>query len=389
MNESITTFGLTFQQMRILFSLEYYIAKQDAEGTERILDILNPFSGDHSNKELWVKEYDKKICGFMNNDSSSDDTSDCSLFYTSRELQMAILNESDNTDRGIWKYLIMLECILFTPYYPLSEVETEKKKYKGLSLDEGIKEASVNTIASWLGVTPKEVKLLKETYESGVKKMTGYWNKIFLGIGAGVVAGLLAVVTCGGSIAALFAASGLYGAAAVSSGLAALGGGAIAAGGFGMVGGMAVLIGGGVLLGTGAGASVSIAIAETNPSGVMNECAKMYVVLKEIVLGIQHDTMQAQQIISGILDKMATLNKDIVDLKIQSENNKAKIKILEKNIESLEKNLDKIEESKRLKKQNEELEKQNKEYKKKIKNLEESIEYLKKLIDLYKSGMIK
>lgn len=388
MKESITTFGLTSQQMRILFSLEYYITKQDAEGTEKFLDMINPFSGDHSKKKLWVKEFDQKICGFMK-EANLNKTADCSLIYDHRDLQKVILNEYDNSDRGLWKYMVMLECILFTPYYPMCEGDDKKKKYKGLSLDEDIKKASVNTVASWLDITPNEVKLLKEAYESGVKKLTGYWNKIFFGIGAGVVAALLAVITCGGSIAALFAASGLYGAAAVSSGLAALGGGAIAAGGFGMAGGMAVLIGGGVLLGAGAGTSVSMALAETNPKGIMNECAKMYVVLKEIVLGLQHDTMQAQQIISGILDKMAVLNKEIVDLKIHIEENKAKIKTLAENIDYLEKNLDKGEEVGWLIKQNDELKKQNKEYKEKIKNLEESIEYLKKLTDLYKSGMIK
>lgn len=388
MNESITTFGLTFQQMRILFSLEYYITKKDAEGEEKFIDKLNFLAADHTNKKFWLEKFEKEIINFMKN-TNSNEVNACSLIKDSAELREAILNEERKSEREIWKYLVILECILFAPYFPMSENDIKDKTYKGLTLDDDIKRDSVNTIASWLDINSSEVKKLRTSYESGVKQLSGFYNKLFIGIGAGIVAALLAVVTCGGSIAAMFAASGLYGAAAVSSGLAALGGGAIAAGGFGMAGGMAVLIGGGVLLGTGAGASVSMAIAETNPSGVMNECAKMYVVLKEIVLGIQNDTIQAQEIMSSILDKITTLNKEIFDLKIQSEENKAKIKVLEKNIEFLENNLDKVIEVKRLKKENDELNKRNKEYKEKIKNLKDSIEYLKKLIDLYKSGMKK
>ncbi|MDE6562500.1 MAG: hypothetical protein K2K75_14045 [Muribaculaceae bacterium] len=336
MNESITTFGLTFQQMRILFSLEYYITRKDADAEEKFIDKINFLAADHANKKLWLGNFEKEIINFMK-ETNSNEANECSLIKDTAELREAILKEERNSDRDIWKYLVILECILFNPYFPMTEEDIKNKTYKGLSLDDDIKHESVNTIASWLDINHDQVKALREAYESGIKKMTGYWNKVFIGIGAGVVAALLAVVTCGGSIAALFAASGLYGAAAVSSGLAALGGGAIAAGGFGMAGGMAVLIGGGVLLGTGAGASVSMALAETNPSGVMNECAKMYVVLKEIILGIQNDTLEAQQILSGVVDKVASLKKEIVELRIQQAKNKEKIKNLEKSIEYLEK----------------------------------------------------
>lgn len=367
MNNSITTFGLTFQQMRILFSLEYYITKRDTEGTEKLFDKFNLFVADHENKKLWLDEYSKEIQLFMKNTDSNEEK-DCKLIKSSQELREAILVEEKTADRETWKYLMILECLLFTPYYPMSEKDAENKTYKGLTLDDEIKGDSINTIASWLDISSSEVKKLKETYESGIKNLTGFYNKLFIGIGAGVVAALLAVVTCGGSIAALFAASGLYGAAAVSSGLAALGGGAIAAGGLGMAGGMAVLIGGGVLLGSGAGAAVSITLAETNPGGVMNECAKMYVVLKEIVLGMQHDTKEAQEILSGVVDKLAALKKEVVDLKLQQEKIKEIIRSLEKHMKSLE----------------EKLLAQQKEYKEKIKNLEKSIEYLETLLSMFK-----
>ncbi len=371
MDNSITTFGLTFQQMRILFSLEYFITKQDTDGTEKFfdkyIDKYNWFKADHKNKKLWLEEYSREINLFMK-DSNPSEVLDNYLIKSSHELREAILLEEKTADRETWKYLIILECLLFAPYYPMSDKDAKEKTYKGLTLDDEIKDDSINTISSWLDISSSEVKKLKEAYELGIKSLTGFYNKLFIGMGAGVVAALLAVVTCGGSIAALFAASGLYGAAAVSSGLAALGGGAIAAGGFGMAGGMAVLIGGGVLLGSGAGATVSITLAETNPGGVMNECAKMYVVLKEIVLGMQHDTQEAQEILSGIVDKIATLKKEIVELKLQQEKIKEIIKNLENQMENLE----------------EKLLAQQKEYKEKIKNLEKSIEFLEKLLSILK-----
>ncbi len=367
MNNSITTFGLTFQQMRILFSLEYYITKQDTEGTEKFFDKYNLFVADHKNKKLWLDEYSREINLFMKNTNPSD-IQECSLIKSTQELREAILLEEKTADRESWKYLIILECLLFNAYYPMTKKDAEEKTYKGLTLDEEIKNDSLNTISSWLDISSNEVKKLKEAYESGIKNLTGFYTKLFIGIGAGVVAALLAVVTWGSSIAALFAATGLNGAAAVSSGLAALGGGAIAAGGLGMAGGMAVLIGGGVLLGTGAGASVTVMLAETNPGGILNECAKMFVVLKEIVLGMQHDTKVVQEILSGVVDKIAALKKEVVELKLQIEKIKEIIRTLEKHMKDLE----------------EKLLVQQKEYKEKIKNLEKSIEYLEKLLSMFK-----
>lgn len=324
--------------MRILFSLEYYMAKLDSEQDEKFLEIVNPFSGDHKQKEVWLRQFNHEITAFMR--AEVPDGSCAGIITDKTYLRTAITEEEQKSESETWKYLVLLECMVFAPYYPMSEEDSEKKVFKGLSMGDDVRKESLTNICAWLGIEQKELKAMQETYASAVKKLTGYWNKVFIGIGAGVVAALLAVWTLGGSIAALFAAEGLYGAAALSSGLAALGGGAIAAGGMGVAGGMAVLIGGGVLLGTGAGASVSMLLASTNPSAVMNECAKMFVVLKEIVLGMQHDTKRAQEILSGIIDKVSALKKEVADLKVKQNENNSRIKNLEKSIEYLEKFLE-------------------------------------------------
>ena len=330
----MSTFGLTHDQMVILFSLQYYMAKLDANKPEKMLDAINPLVVNHKMKMHWCAKYRKDIDAFIKHDAKEGQESS---ILSVDALRTFILREESRTENPAWKYMVLLECVLFQPYYPLSEEDGKEKTFKGLTLDEDTRKEALQNISAWLGINQDYADKFLNSYEAAVKKMTGYWKKVFIGVGAGVVAAMLAVVTMGGSVAAMFAASGLYGAAAVSSGLAALGGGAIAAGGFGMAGGMAVLIGGGLILGSGVGANLGMMLASTNPDGVMCECAKMYVVLKEIVIGLQQDTKRIQEIISTVIDQVGSLKKEIAVLKSQIQKDEQRIKNLEKSVEYLEK----------------------------------------------------
>lgn len=330
MNGILSTFGLTYSQTRILFSLQCYMSFYDAGREEALMDKLNPFKGKHEMKLKWCSEYHSALKNFLAEETKMEGSPAPTLYVTHTSICNAINIESANSENDLWKYLVLLECTLFQPYFPLSENEEENKAFKGLEMTDESREEMLKKFASWLKIDYDFVKQATSTYEKTVKRMSGYWSKVLIGVGAGIVASLLVVATGGGSIAALFASSGLYGAAAISSGLAALGGGAIAAGGLGMAGGMAVLVGGGVLLGSGAGGAISMAIASTNPTGLMTETAKLYVVLKEIILGLSHDTKRAQEMIESVVDKIAEYKKEIVRLKAQIANNKEKIKNLEK-----------------------------------------------------------
>lgn len=337
MKEMLTAFGLTATQMRILFSIECYMVARDANEKETLKDKINPLAGDHEMKKVWCREFTEKLNLFMKEETKDSESCEpYEILTDANQIIKEISKESNRVDTNIWKYLILLECSLFTPYFPLSENKEENKKYKGLALNEDCRNDILKTVSRWLGVDYTFVDDVQKCYAQTVKKMNGYWSKVMIGVGAGVVAALLTIATAGGSIAALFAASGLYGAAAVSSGLAALGGGAIAAGGLGIAGGMAVLVGGGILLGSGAGASVSMALASTNPEGIMAEVAKLYVVMKEIILGIMQDTQRAQEIIGTVIEKIAELKKEITRLKLQQQENEKKIKNLEKSISYFE-----------------------------------------------------
>lgn len=334
MNQALSTFGLTKEQLQILFSFECEMVNRDRFAKESVINKYNPLVAESSNKSRWYVAYQRNLTDFL---KSQNPTDEYNTILPIGELYGRIREVSKSSDTEMWKYLILLECTLFQPYFPMSEADAKEKIFKGLQFDTETRKQSLFTIASYLGISLSYVARFEDSFKSNVKKMTGYWNKVLVGIGAGVAAALLAVVTAGGSIAAFFAGSGLYGAAAVSSGLAALGGGAVAAGGFGMAGGMAVLVGGGALLGIGAGGGIGMAVASTSPDAIMQENAKIWVVLKEIVMGVLNDTKRAQEIISNLTDKVVAMKKEISLLKMQVEQNKEKIKNLEKSVNYLEK----------------------------------------------------
>lgn len=118
--------------------------------------------------------------------------------------------------------------------------------------------------------------------------------------------------------------------------MAALGGGAIAAGGFGIAGGIAVLVGGALVLGGSTGMGIG-ALASATPQIVLTELAKIEVVLKEIVLGIQHDVKTMQEIILKLNDNLAEMQREVTVLKLENKKNEDKIKNLMEAIEYLTK----------------------------------------------------
>ena len=66
----------------------------------------------------------------------------------------------------------------------------------------------------------------------------------------------------------------------------------------------------------------------------------MEVVLKEIILGVQHDTKMMQEIITNLSENMEEMRKEVIRLKMENEKNKDKIKNLEESIEYLKKAID-------------------------------------------------
>lgn len=308
--------------------------EQDSKTEERFLNKINPMVATHANKDTWYLDYRHNIEEFLKEQDPQEQSNTIST--VPGVIQQWILQTSSISETEMWKYLVLLECTMFTPYFPMTEVAAKDKQYKGLTWDREVRKKSLRTITAWLGIDENFIKQFENCYSQAVKKMTNYTGKVLVAAGIGIAAVALAFLTAGGSIIGLFAAEGLYGAAAISSGLAALGGGAVAAGGMGVAGGLAVLVGGGAILGAGVGGSLGMALATTSPDSVLSESAKIWVVLKEIVMGVMNDSQRAQEILGSMADQIVSMKKELAQLKLVQVENETKIKNLQKSILYLE-----------------------------------------------------
>ncbi len=345
----ISEFGLTFKQTCLLFSWERQIVVDDIVSSK-----ANDKLEDAAKKQAWLNTWDVSINNFLNNLGEEHNILIDITQFDPKKLLDQILNEETAVTIKAWRYLILLECTLFTPYYPLEQpkaidkenfIDKIKKLFDGLSLNKESQKSRLIKIAELLNIDSKYIDIFIKRHQEALRSLSGFWKKVLLTGGTGMLVAIAITLCFINPIAAFFAAPGLFGAAAFNAGMAALGGGAIAAGGFGIAGGMAVLIGGALVFGGCAGGGIG-ALAASNPQIVMTELAKMEVVLKEIILGIQHDTKMMQEIVMKLNDNLNDMRKDVARLNIENEENKEKIKNLEESIEYLKKAIDEFQKMK-------------------------------------------
>ncbi|BAY20732.1 hypothetical protein NIES2100_04750 [Calothrix sp. NIES-2100] len=325
-------FGLTVEQTIIMFSYQYHLVLADIEYEPNYAIKIK------SLKKEWLTKWKESTEIFLKGQVNEDDTGN-SYFHliTDFELLKKLVTPIKN-DKGnkLTLYLILLEVILFKPYYLLGN--TSDEQFKNLKItDEEKLTIKMKVFARTLDIDSEIVTRFKSNYNEAVNGIKGGFNPWLVGVlGAIVLAVAAAFFTP--AIAALLApilAPGLSGAAAVSAVLAALGGGAIAAGGLGMAGGFAVIVAGGAILGAGAGAGVGALFAQS-PDTALTQAAKLEVVMKEIV-HIQKDIRLAQEIIKEQRQAIRSLEDERDDLILnkEKENNKQKIENLEKALEYL------------------------------------------------------
>ena len=240
-------FGLTLEQTKIMFSLQYQLV---------LSDINAENDGEkQSLKREWLSKWKDSTEIFLKNQSEQKTTTDfryrlITQWSLVKEDVEKIRRESGNR---LTLYLILLEVVLFIPYHPLGT--NLDNKFKHLKIyDQDILKSRQELIACLLGFNDDCVKRFKSNYKDAINGISGKGKNLLLGAVAGMLILAVAAAFLTPVIAGFLApilAPGLYGAAAVSAVLAALGGGAIAAGGFGMAGGLAVLVAGGAILGGG------------------------------------------------------------------------------------------------------------------------------------------
>lgn len=350
MSSIISDFGLTAKQTALLFSAEYLITEADIYNKEKILEtksLLSNMGIDHNLQDLlytkviadikirkrWISLWHENMTIYIKNMPGGKDC------YIAKNLKdfFSLANEvKHNLEINTPLYLILLECVLFTPYYLFDKDKFNTKELKRIEFLGNEIQSTYEIIANALGINTSYIKKFKDSYSSAVNGLTGKWFKILI---CGAVGAVLIAITAGCAstlIGTMFAAGGLYGAAAAAAGLAALGGGAVAAGGFGVAGGIAVIVGGGALLGAAAGSGIGMLLV-ASPDLVLHEAAKLEVVMKEIIIGVQHDFKKMQEILHVQNEQLFKLKMQLMEERNKANTNNEKIKNMEKCIEILEK----------------------------------------------------
>lgn len=321
--------GLNEEQTEILYNLEYYKTLHDAYRSKLLI------GGEKIRKMKleWLNEWKgymtKGFKGFMNNMNAELN------WYSLEELHEKIrLNSSEKP----WFRLVLLEAMLFEPYFPL-KTETDKKgkevpsnKYSyinapitGYKKSEG--DRYLDSEFSGRHKFPGYVKRLRKCYDKVCREMNEVLKTAITSItitaGVAIVtiatAGALAPTIAVGLVGSNFA--GLSGAALTSACLAYLGGGAIAAGGLGMAGGTIAIVGGGGILGIGVGAGIGGATGVISLRGKKNtilQSAKLMVSVREVFMNDEKDLEYSKSVYEKYVQNITEIEKGLIELRLKA-----------------------------------------------------------------------
>lgn len=329
--------GLSLEQTEILYNLEYYKTLNDIEHTNI------PITGESVNelKTAWLQDWQKFISdGF----ESFTQVSGAKMhWYSMDELRQCIAEQNPNKP---WYRLILLESMLFEPYYPLGMEKDKKgndvpcKKYKHLNnpingFKKGEGDHFLNKQFTGKYCEKEYVKRLRKSYDKRMNELNEVLKTVITSLSITAVIAIVAVATAGalaGPIAVALVGSnfaGLSGAALTSACLAYLGGGAIAAGGAGMLGGTIAIVGGGAALGLGVGAGVGGAVGSAGLLGKKNtimQSAKLLTSVREIFLNDEHDIEFSNSVYEQYLQNITEIEKGLVELRLKKDIAKGKEK---------------------------------------------------------------
>ena len=329
-NMNLGKFGLTIEQTEILYNLECLKTLNDIKVT------LTPINRDNILllKQKWLNEWkqymEKGFPEFVGDRNAE------LHWYSYEEL---ISRVEKNEPQKPWLRLVLLEAMLFEPYYALS-VEKDKKgnavpskQYDMLKIpacgyrkDEGDK--YLNTVFPEKIIQNGYVSRLRKCYDRVFMELNEVLKNTIKALSITALITLAVVATAGASAPAIAVAlvgtqfNGLTGAALTSACLAYLGGGAIAVGGAGMAGGTAAIVGGGTLLGLGVGTGaggVAWAADIYGKKATILQSAKLMVAMREIFLNDEHDLEYSDTIWQEYVNKSVEIEKDLVELRVKAE----------------------------------------------------------------------
>lgn len=293
-------------------------------GSESIIEL----------KKEWLQEWKT----YMSNGYASFLQSENAVlnWYEREELMKRI---EKNNPSETWFRLVLLEAMLFEPYYPLSLEKDKKgneipsKKYKNINTPlAGYKKIEGDRYLeqqfSCRYCSAGYIKRIRKCYDKVLRELNEVLKTALtsIAITAGVT---IATVATAGAFAPTIAVAlvgsnfaGLSGAALTSACLAYLGGGAIAAGGLGMAGGTMAIVGGGAVLGLGVGAGVGGITGRISLMGKKNtilQSAKLLVAVREIFLNDEQDLAYSNSVYEQYVNNIRSIEKNLVDLKLKAD----------------------------------------------------------------------
>jgi len=346
-------FGLTQEQIEILYNLEYWKTENNIQKTKI------PVKGEavKALKQEWLNEWKAYITnGFS--DFLQVKNAKIHWYSETELLRLIAKNRPENT----WFRMVLLEAMLFEPYFHLS-LETDKKgrqipspKYKSLEHvpnsyqvqngDDYLEELFAQTSYYEKGY----VKRLRRCYKKVMRELNEVLKTALTSIAIMSTITIAVVATAGAFSSAIAVAlvgtnfSGLSGAALTSACLAYLGGGAIAAGGAGMAGGTMAIVGGGAVLGLSAGAGVGGAVGAISLMGkeeIILQSAKLLVSIREIFLNDEHDIAYSQSLSEQYTNEVIELEHAKIALEHQADAaSGVEKKEIEKKIRHAEENIE-------------------------------------------------
>ncbi len=257
-------------------------------------------------------------------------------WYTKEELFSKI---SENNPEEIWFRLVLLEAMLFEPYYPLSlqkdkkgndipskkytDIQNYVSGYKGSEGDQFLEEFFETDF-----YRKGYIRRLRKCYDKVVHELNEVLKTALttVTVSAGIA---IAVVSSAGAFAPGIAVAlvgtnfaGLSGAALTNACLAYLGGGAVAAGGLGIAGGTMAIVGGGAAIGLGVGAGVGGSTAVVSLHGKRStilQSAKLLVAVREIFLNDEHDLTYCNSVYEQYVNNIARIEKGLVEVRLKAE----------------------------------------------------------------------
>lgn len=324
-------FGLTVEQTEILYNLEYFKTLNDIRSTRTVFDAEKI----KRLKVNWLEEWK----GYMTQGFSRFlQIDDAELhWYSEQEL---IQEVRENQPSNVWFRLVLLETMLFEPYFPLSTERDKKgnivpsKKYQDIqNIIHGYKRDTgdryLDALFSEECYYPKGyMKRLRKCYDKTLRELNEVLKTVITSLSITAVIAAVTIATAGTfapAIAVTLVGSnfaGLSGAALTSACLAYLGGGAIAVGGAGMAGGTIAIVGGGAILGLGAGAGVGGAVGAVELAGKKNtilQSAKLLVAIREIFLNDEHDLAYSNSLQEQYVKRIQELEANLTNTRLQAD----------------------------------------------------------------------